>query len=314
MKTNLHIDSSSVGSDLDIKKNKSTLSVFEKYFWGTTIVLAIVVFSLILLGSKAKESSIYVPNVNTKIFSLVDANIDKAFINIYEEGVDRFLDFHYSVVGEYTEMAGAISPDLIDVASKKLLGDNFDTVLQGAQNNIELEYQKRIRQHIDESMDINSNNAMLEQNIKNILNDEVKKDLTFQSGKFGTVIGLRLIGPQIIKSVGSKILTKVVVKTTVKTLTSGGAAVAGVACGPFVVVCAPVIAVTVWFGSDAIILYIDERNNREELKKQIIKEIDKSKNKLKLKVQKYYDDRDSNTHKKIIEIIKERFPKVSIES
>ena len=44
----------------------------------------------------------------------------------------------------------------------------------------------------------------------------------------------------------------------------------GVVCGPFAPLCGGALAVGAWFGTDAVVVSVDEYYNRDELKQEII--------------------------------------------
>lgn len=56
----------------------------------------------------------------TKIYDAININIDDAF-NSIEENLDVFLDFHYSVAGEYTELGATAINNIEATIEKKLI-------------------------------------------------------------------------------------------------------------------------------------------------------------------------------------------------
>ncbi len=83
------------------------------------------------------------------------------------------------------------------------------------------------------------------------------------------------IGAKLGAKVGGKFLAKI------------GTAVSGSwTCGPF----APACAITLWFGSDAAINFIDERLHRDGFKKEILNNINEVKENLKNRYKQQFND------------------------
>ncbi|MFV7791439.1 hypothetical protein ACNO6Z_11405, partial [Aliarcobacter lanthieri] len=56
------------------------------------------------------------------IDKIITENIDKTFDELINNNVDKYLDFHYSVIGEYTELFAFTFGDMNKVINEKLLG------------------------------------------------------------------------------------------------------------------------------------------------------------------------------------------------
>jgi len=280
----------------------SKMSKFEKIFWLTIAILAVLYIILQTLAMSNKE---YIPtskpildttliginldkadsnitrNMKQELVSVydeIDTNIDNAFRSI-ENNVDNYLDFHYSVIGEYTELGALATNRIKETIKKRLIGSDFQSKMQEAFQGIDTKYNDSVIKHIQMINKNATSNVDLELNndILTRLENDIHSFKSVQVGKLGAILGARFI-PKIIQVISTKIAikasSKIAVKTgakaTTKYATSGTAFLAGATCGPAAWVCAPVFAITAWFGTDAIVVNTDEYYNRAEFKQEIL--------------------------------------------
>jgi hypothetical protein len=238
-------------------------------------------------------------NLNDNILSLngsIDQKVDEAFAPVYTN-VDSFLDFHYSVVGEYTELIGAATSKVGSIIKKKLFGPTFNTQLQEVNKYVNQEYITALHDHYEQidshaTKDINKTLNMV---IFTKLNKDIEQRLSVQAIKLGSVVGaaaaIKIVGAvsaKIIAKTATKLAAKSAIKTSAKMAASGTAATAGLACGPLAFICAPVAGGVAWFGTDALIVSVDEYMNRDEFKQEILQMIDKEKKAIKDQLQTTY--------------------------
>ncbi|WP_350317258.1 hypothetical protein [Helicobacter pylori] len=132
----------------------------------------------------------------------------------------------------------------------------------------------------------------LSQNAKilDTLGDEVarklKANFTGTIGATAGVSGLAIMAkltPKLVAKIGTKLGAKVGGKFLAKI----GTAVSGSwTCGPF----APACVITLWFGSDAAINFIDEWLHRDKFKKEILNNINEVKENLKNSYKQQFND------------------------
>ncbi len=244
------------------------------------------------LDSHQQEISDLLSSSKDKMYSKVDAQIDNLFDPI-ENNVDKFLDWHYSIKGDYSELAlfAAKKTDLsaedavANVLQEKLLGKDYKQRLDAITKKLSKTYGSLLNQHekfVSETA-LKGVDTDLSQNAKilDTLGDEVarklKANFTGTIGATAGVSGLAIMAkltPKLVAKIGAKLGAKVGGKFLAKigTTLSGSWT-----CGPF----APACAITLWFGSDAAINYIDEWLHRDDFKKEILNNINEMKKNLK---------------------------------
>jgi len=319
-----------------MKKNiEKTMSKFAKLFWGTILLFIIVYITLILLSSlnskpkKEQNNTIVLKNIVKEIELIVhsnkikqniennitkkaikkslqkninmltqsiDSEINFAFLSV-ENNIDNFLDFHYSVLGEYIELGAMASGNVAKTIEEKLFPKEFNTRTQKALESINSQYKLRVSEHfslIDKELtkDVNLelNSKIIEDLQKNITNN-----MKIQSGKLASLVTIAIV-PTIAKVISIKIATisssKIALKLSAKLTSKSVAATTGLAsgaiCGPAFWICSPIAAATLWFGTDAIVNSINEIYNREEFKQDIMKALNKKQEELKKELKTSY--------------------------
>ncbi len=312
------------------KRKKSS-----RMFWGCIIGLCIVVIidKIIAFGGSSQEAKADKPK---KLFKYVEKilptdiikdNIDShqaeinaalnsgieemngvintqidGFFNIVEYNVDKFLDWHYSIKGDYSELAlfvakktGLSAEDAVaNVLQEKLLGKDYKQRLDAITKRLSKTYASLLNQYekfVSETA-LKGVDTDLSQNAKilDTLGDEVarklKANFTGAIGATAGVSGLAIaakLTPKLVAKIGAKLGAKVGGKFLAKI----GTAVSGSwTCGPF----APACAIGLWFGSDAAINFIDERLHRDKFKKEILNNINEVKENLKNNYKQQFND------------------------
>ena len=240
----------------------------------------------------------------------IDERVDQLFEPVYSR-VDTFLDFHYSVIGEYTELGLAATGKIEESIRERLFGSQFGKSLSDATLHIEsrfiseMERQRElIEGHVTTDIDRELNSDMLE-----ILKRDINSSINIQKGKIATLLGIGVSYKVIVATLSSKIAAKLSSKLAIKGAVKGGSklgaagigAATGAACGPAAIICSPLLAAAAWFGTDAIIVTGDEYLHRDEFKQEIIRSIDEQKRSLKDGYKKIYGDALSEESSKIIE-------------
>ncbi|MFP6276937.1 hypothetical protein ACLGD7_00565 [Helicobacter pylori] len=235
--------------------------------------------------------------MNGKINTQIDGFFDQV-----ENNVDKFLDWHYSIKGDYSELAlfaakktGLSAEDAVaNVLQEKLLGKDYKQRLDAITKRLSKTYASLLNQHekfVSETA-LKGVDTDLSQNAKilDTLGDEVarklKANFTGAIGATAGVSGLAIMAkltPKLVAKIGTKLGAKVGGKFLAKI----GTALSGSwTCGPF----APACAITLWFGSDAAINFIDERLHRDKFKKEILNNINEVKENLKNSYKQQFND------------------------
>ncbi len=283
----------------EIKKQKR----YSYIFWGCLIVLFVVYFSvkffaysepsqetkadkpkkLFKVVEKILPADIIKDNIDShqaeinaalnsgieEMNGVINTQID-GFFNIVEYNVDKFLDWHYSIKGDYSELAlfvakktGLSAEDAVaNVLQEKLLGKDYRQRLDAITKRLSKTYASLLNQHekfVSETA-LKGVDTDLSQNAKilDTLGDEVarklKANFTGAIGAMAGVSGLAIaakLTPKLVAKIGAKLGAKVGSKFLAKI----GTAVSGSwTCGPF----APSCTIGLWFVSDAAFNFIDE--------------------------------------------------------
>ncbi len=315
----------------EIKKQKR----YSYIFWGCLIVLFVVYFSvkffaysepsqeakadkpkkLFKVVEKILPTDIIKDNIDShqaeinaalnsgieEMNGVINTQID-GFFNIVEYNVDKFLDWHYSIKGDYSELAlfvakkiGLSAEDAVaNVLQEKLLGKDYKQRLDAITKRLSKTYASLLNQHekfVSETAlkgvdtDLSQNEKILD-----TLGDEVARKLKANfTGAIGAMVGVSGLAiaakltPKLVAKIGAKLGAKVGSKFLAKigTVVSGSWT-----CGPF----APACAIGLWFGSDVLFNYIDEWLHRDEFKKEILNNINEAKENLKNSYKQQFND------------------------
>jgi hypothetical protein len=247
----------------------------------------------------AKTLEMLNKSLNENVSTLSDGiedKVDQAFAPVYGN-IDTFLDFHYSDVGEYTELIGAATSKVGSIIKDKLFGETFKHQLKQVNIEVNEQYMTALKEHFDKidmyaKQDVDKT---LNVEIFSKLNEDIEERLSVQGIKLGSVVGVAAavkvvgaISAKIIAKTATKLAAKSAIKTGAKLAASGTAATAGLACGPLAFICSPIAGGVAWFGTDALVVSVDEYMNRDEFKEEIVQMLDIEKKAIKDKLRSSY--------------------------
>ncbi|MGL2768080.1 hypothetical protein ACQJ9E_02695 [Helicobacter pylori] len=233
------------------------------------------------LDSHQQEISDLLSSSKDKMYSKVDAQIDNLFDPI-ENNVDKFLDWHYSLKGNYSELALltakfvakklglSVEDALFNKLQEKLLGADYKQRLKTMTDNISDAFISLLRQHKKDTEKIATQGVadipQVVESLKNI-DDRTERDLKLKMG-FATAIGATAgVGAgKLMKRLVPKLVEKLGTKLGAKFLAKFGIAVGGVLST---------------LGADVAFNYIDEWLHRDDFKKEILNNINEMKKNLK---------------------------------
>ncbi|GAA8657774.1 hypothetical protein HpBT335_04210 [Helicobacter pylori] len=233
------------------------------------------------LDSHQQEISDLLSSSKDKMYSKVDAQIDNLFDPI-ENNVDKFLDWHYSLKGNYSELALlaakfvaktiglSVEDALFNKLQEKLLGADYKQRLKTMTDNISDAFISLLHQHKKDTEKIATQGVadipQVVESLKNI-DDRTERDLKLKMG-FAAAIGatagvgvgklMKRLVPKLVEKLGTKLGAKFLVKF--------GIAVGGVLST---------------LGADVAFNYIDEWLHRDDFKKEILNNINEMKKNLK---------------------------------
>ncbi|GAA9380194.1 hypothetical protein BTM415_10750 [Helicobacter pylori] len=229
------------------------------------------------LDSHQQEISDLLSSSKDKMYSKVDAQIDNLFDPI-ENNVDKFLDWHYSLKGNYSELALfvakklglSVEDALFNKLQEKLLGADYKQRLKTMTDNISDAFISLLRQHKKDTEKIATQGVadipQVVETLKNI-DDRIERDLKLKMG-FAAAIGATAgVGAgKLMKRLVPKLVEKLGTKLGDKFLAKFGIAVGGVLST---------------LGADVAFNYIDEWLHRDDFKKEILNNINEMKKNLK---------------------------------
>ncbi|WQT45187.1 hypothetical protein KVE74_01825 [Helicobacter pylori] len=229
------------------------------------------------LDSHQQEISDLLSSSKDKMYSKVDAQIDNLFDPI-ENNVDKFLDWHYSLKGNYSELALfvakklglSIEDALFNKLQEKFLGADYKQRLKTMTDNISDAFISLLRQHKKDTEKIATQGVadipQVMESLKNI-DDKTERDLKLKMG-FAAAIGATAgVGAgKLMKRLVPKLVEKLGTKLGAKFLAKFGIAVGGVLST---------------LGADVAFNYIDEWLYRDDFKKEILNNINEMKKNLK---------------------------------
>ncbi|TPI04476.1 hypothetical protein [Helicobacter pylori] len=229
------------------------------------------------LDSNQQEISDLLSSSKDKMYSKVDAQIDNLFDPI-ENNVDKFLDWHYSLKGNYSELALLVAKKLglsvedalFNKLQEKFLGADYKQRLQTMTDNISDAFISLLRQHKKDTEKIATQGVadipQVMESLKNI-DDRTERDVELKMG-FAAAIGLTagMGAGKLMKRLVPKLVEKLGTKLGAKFLAKFGIAVGGVLST---------------LGADVAFNYIDEWLHRDDFKKEILNNINEVKKNLK---------------------------------
>ncbi|WQY32833.1 hypothetical protein KVL23_01730 [Helicobacter pylori] len=233
------------------------------------------------LDSHQQEISDLLSSSKDKMYSKVDAQIDNLFDPI-ENNVDKFLDWHYSLKGNYSELALltakfvakklglSVEDALFNKLQEKFLGADYKQRLKTMTDNISDAFISLLRQHKKDTEKIATQGVadipQVVESLKNI-DDRTERDLKLKM-RFAAAIGLTAgVGAgKLMKRLVPKLVEKLGTKLGAKFLAKFGIAVGGVLST---------------LGADVALNYIDEWLHRDDFKKEILNNINEMKKNLK---------------------------------
>ncbi len=276
-----------------------------------------IISSNIVVSNLTKNQQNILYSLNRELnntYSNIDKEVDNLFRPIYAN-IDKFLNYHYSLKGEYSELGAMAMGNIEKMIMDNLLGDSFTQNVDNTSLAIDNQYKINLQNHLllidkyaTDGVDIDINQDAL-----NRLKVDIDSNIQNQEIKLGVVGGA--IAVKITAMIIAKITTKGVVKASSKLATKSVAAstgaLAGLGCGPLAWLCSPIGAGVLWLATDEVVIVGDEYLNRDKFKAEIIKALDKNKNKIKLSYRKSYqqslqDISDKSIHEYKKTSIKER--------
>jgi hypothetical protein len=220
--------------------------------------------------------------------------VDTAFSPVYDQ-IPKFLDFHYSVVGEYTELLAYFGGKGGEELQKILFTQvGFDERLQSATRGTMTDITRRLQQAFSAIEAELGKSGLTEAEVKllagalalTVKDIEVRfsNQMLFVRG-VGAAAGA-VVASKIALKAGTKIAAKATVKAGTKAAAKAAAAAAGgvTVCawtGPWAFLCGAVAGTAAWFGMDWALIKADEAANRTQFEADLRELVDEQKRDVK---------------------------------
>lgn len=234
------------------------------------------------LANRARQAlSVQQQAMLSRINTDIDTRVARAFTPA-AAGVDLFLDWNFSLRGQYTQLAFMGRSAVAEMTFADYIGGRIDSyvgsVVEPGLSTIDealassfVEQVQQIYRAQDELMAQLSATAdclTLPQPTL-ALGDYMNKSLV------GAGSGAGIIAARASMRMGSRVVSRTATKRVIsggfarlsgRLASSAAAGGSGALCGPLVFVCAPVLAAATWVGTDLLINEVDESLNREQMR------------------------------------------------
>ncbi|WP_334063339.1 hypothetical protein [Limimaricola cinnabarinus] len=276
-----------------------------RWFWGTIVVLAVITLALSLLanwqsrsldavsvdqGSSsdvAETKAVLVERgfrlageKSEEIRGRIGPLLEEAYAPVYA-GIPAYMDFHYSLKGEWLELGSAALGEM-GTGLHRYLFAGLETRLGEITDALERDYADRYVSALDDAiMAFPGGVDALGPTVTRAIGD-AKARIRATGGTFaGTAIGalsLKTLTKGFAKKLGTKLAAKVAAKTGSKWIAAAGGAGTGAAvcawAGPGAAGCAVAGAVVTWIGVDLAMIELDEYVTRDDFERDLSELID----------------------------------------
>ncbi len=255
-----------------------------------------------------------------QIHAIIDRHVSIALAPVYAQ-VSTYADFHYSVIGEYTELSAALLSELPSTLQKTLFLDTrLAERLNTSLSHVETQSRHAISLALAQ-MDANLRLSLgLNKQDRQLLGKVITLTMNDVDARFSdTLNAIRVTstaagtGTAVVAAKwGSKMLLKssgkVLGKTALKSLEVGTGAATGAAIGSTLLpgvgtlIGGVIGATVVWFATDKIIVEVDEHLHREAFEASLMNVLKEEEQRIKSVWQQAYtqllkDINDTNTRR-----------------
>ena len=281
-------------------------------FWGTLLFLAIATVGLALIGNfrsggteQTNEVAIDLTRLERALSAsskealrVVVPEIDPLLADAYRPvyaAIPEYVDFHYSVLGEYTELAVA-AQGRIGAHLQERLFDGFDQRFNDLVDILDEKYIEAYASTLDAEIQAaiaaDTPHGVLSEAAQFVLNDAVARaEIAFPVAGAAAVFGSGGLKALTV-GIAAKLTAKLTAKAAAKGAVKGGSILAGVGgggalCawgGPLAFGCGAVGGIGAWFLADAAIVHVDEYFNRDEFETTLRDLVDQHKADMKQRI------------------------------
>lgn len=291
----------------DLKEDRQR-RLFARFFWGTIIFLAVASLGLVAVGLLRSDQSTSdlreepqptqeeaaVQQVEIESNTLLTIferaarkartetsdEIDPLLDDLYEPvygGISSYANFHYTVLGEYTELVGAALGTAADAIEDRLY-DGFDDRLERVANTLDArfadEFRTALMQELQAEIPSELSNAPLAPFTQRAIEDALARvRVTVPVGTVMATVGGAAAIKAVSAAIAAKVATKVATKAAGKGVAKGTGILGGAGLGALsgswggpvgAAVGGAIGAAATWFAVDAAVISIDEYFNRDD--------------------------------------------------
>lgn len=296
--------------------------LFRRTFWATIIGLAILTLALTVIGS-LRSGSVKVPDFVEKLLpppsydipdnvvgnavktaaesarqsqvDRLDSELNKLFKPAYD-AIPAYASFHYSVLGEYTELGAVALGKMSDQIEKRLFAGLDGRVVamsadldQGFKRVFKEVFDREIATHVESlgrRVEISQDSISVRDDVLSRM--KVTAPLAGVAA-IGSAAAVKPVAMAVAKKLAAKTAAKAASKGVVKSTGVLGSAGTGAAvCSPggpvASVACAVGAGLIGWFAVDAAVINLAEFFNRDEFEAEMRTLVDEQRNKLRIAV------------------------------
>lgn len=284
------------------RSNAASLS-----FWGTLVLMAVATVGVALIvslrASNTNQAVELAPTVVEQVLSNVASRamrvaaleIDRNLADVYKpvyDAIPEYVDFHYSVWGEYVELGSALAGRMgTDLQERLFRG--FEERLTSAGTDLDRQYRESYVTALDEevraTIDEDNPDTVLGEATQHVLDDAVARaSVSYPIAGAASIAGsggLKALTAGLTTKVLTKIATKAGTKGTLKgggaLIGAGGAAAMCALGGPLAIACGVAGGIVAWLLVDAVFVNLDEFFNQDEFEAHLRELVDQHKSEMK---------------------------------
>ncbi|MBC53407.1 MAG: hypothetical protein CMQ34_06165 [Gammaproteobacteria bacterium] len=211
----------------------------------------------------------------------IDALVGQAFAPA-SVGVERFLDWNFSLRGQYTQLAFMGRTAIAESTFADYIGGQIDhyvgsTVVTGLTDINETlagRFDSEVRQ-VYQLQDALMSRLLASANCLSLPQPTLALDDYMNKSLVGAGSGAGVLAARASMRMGSRVVSRTATRRVIsggfarltgRLATSAAAGSTGALCGPLVFICAPALAAATWVGTDLLINEVDESLNRAQMR------------------------------------------------
>lgn len=241
---------------------------------------------------------------NSAMNNLVDANIEAAY-SFAEQGIERFLDWNFSLLGQYQQLGWVLAAGVTDVSPASQVGRQVETFvheavaleLAAADTRMQVELQSRVMAAYAEHEAFVSDRLAGADCLAPPAPGAKFAGLAEQSwvggGAVAGLVARRAaagLGAMAVSRVGmQRVMAGVAARAGARAATAGQAGGTGALCGPMAWACVPTLVGAVWLATDKALNEVDEMRNRADMRAELLAAVEEYKRVRKQELASYYN-------------------------